>query len=543
MIEPATVVAAATGGDAVCAALEALGVRCVFGVPSQHNLALYAALARRGCIRMIGARHEAGAVHAADGYARATGDLGVAITSTGPGTANAMNGLYEAGFASSPVLLITTQVDRIHLGRTRGFIHDADRQLEMLRSVTRRSERVMYGHQIAVTILAVAADIRTGRPQPGAVEIPTDLLSAAVDVGNVVAPDPVRIEPDRDALRRAAGLLSQAKRPLLWLGGGCISAGAADAAHALTERLGAPVVSSLNGRGIVPTDHPLFVGSQTHLPQFRKLLGDADVVLAIGTRFQAVATWFWSLPMPRGLIHVDVDPSVLGKNYPPQVAVVGDAKLAADWLAQELGYTTVDPGFLALAACVRADLAGETERRIGRDHARICDAIDRLAPADRNVVCDATMTGNTWGGLRLPARRPRHFTYSNSLAIGPALPLGIGAAIGSGRKTIIIHGDGGIMLNVGELATAVEANAPVIILVFNDLGYGVLRALQSRAGIPHVAVDLHTPDFTALGAAMGLESRHVDSAEAFEVAFGEAVSRDRPQLIEIDLTRMQEIQL
>lgn len=527
-----------TGGDAVCAALEALGVRVIFGIPSQQNLALYDALGRRGRIRLIGARHEAGAVHAADGYARATGELGVAIVSTGPGTANAVNGLYEAGFASSPVLLITTQVDRVHLGRNRGFIHDADGQLQMLRSVTRRSECVMHGHRIVDTILSVAADIRTGRPQPGAVEIPTDLLTAPVaDVRPTFAEQP-RITPDEALLDRAAALLNGAQRPLIWIGGGCVSGDAATEVRALAARIGAPVVSSLNGRGVVPTDNPLFVGSQTHYPAFRSLLEQADAVLAIGTRFQAVSTWFWSLAMPPRLVHIDADATILGRNYPAEVGIVGDAKLSVASLLDRIGGGTVDPEYLALAASVRTDLAAETERRIGDDHARICNAIDRLAPQDRNVVCDATMTGTTWGSMRLPTRAPRQFTYSTSLAIGPALPLGVGAAIGSGRRTIVVHGDGGVMLNIAELATAVEANAPVTVLVFNNQGYGGLKYLQTLAGTPHVSVDLHTPDFAALGTAMGIASRRVDTVEAFEDAFAQAMRSDGPNLIEVDITGM-----
>ncbi|WP_176594050.1 thiamine pyrophosphate-binding protein [Sphingobium sp. EM0848] len=532
-----------TGGDAVCAALEALGVRTVFGIPSQQNLALYDALARRGRIRLIGARNEAGAAHAADGYARATGELGVVIASTGPGTANAMNGLYEAGFASSPVLLITTQVDRVHVGRNRGFIHDADSQLPMLRSVTRRSECVMHGHRIADTILSVATDILTGRPQPGAVEIPTDLLSAPVaNMCPAFAAQP-RIAPDEALLDRAAALLNAAKRPLIWIGGGCVSADAAAEVRALAARIGAPVVSSLNGRGVVPTDDPLFVGSQTHYPAFRGLLEQADAVLAIGTRFQAVSTWFWSLPMPPRLVHIDVDATILGRNYPAEVGIVGDAKRSVASLLGRIDGGAHDPEYLALAARVRADLAAETERRIGIDHSRICDAIDRLAPEERNVVCDATMTGTTWGSMRLPARRPRHFTYSTSLAIGPALPLGLGAAIGSGRRTIVLHGDGGVMLNIAELATAVEAHAPLTVLVFNNRGYGGLKYLQTMAGTPHVSVDLHTPDFAALGAAMGIASRRVDSVEAFEDAFAQAMRSDGPNLIEIDITAMVPLQL
>jgi acetolactate synthase-1/2/3 large subunit len=526
------------GGDAVCAALDALGVRTIFGIPSQQNLALYDALRRSGRIRMVGARHEAGAVHAADGYARATGELGVAIVSTGPGTANAVNGLYEAGFASSPVLLITTQVDRVHLGRGRGFIHDADGQSQMLRSVTRRTECVMHGHRIADTIMSVAADILSGRPQPGAVEIPTDLLSAPTTSGVIRIEKPLPIAPDEALIERAVALLDDAKRPLLWVGGGSGSVEAAEAVRALAERLGLPVVSSLNGRGVMPSDHPLFIGSQTHYPAFRTLLEQADAVLAIGTRFQAVATWFWSLPMPPKLIQVDVDPTAIGRNYPAEIGIIGDARLTADALNRKTRGGAIDPDFLQLAASVRAALAADTVQRIGVDHAGICDAIARHAPEERVVVCDATMTGTTWGTHRLPANHPRQFMYSTSLAIGPALPLGLGAAIGSGKRAIVVHGDGGIMLSLGELATAVETAAPVTVLVFNNKGYGGLKYLQTAYGVPHVSVDLHTPDFVGLGTAMGMPSWRVDNVAEFETVFANAMAGDGPNLIEVDITAM-----
>lgn len=540
---------ARNGGDAVCEALDALGVDVVFGIPSQQSLALYDALRRNGRIRIVVARHEAGAVHAADGYARATGRLGVAIASTGPGTANAMNGLYEAAFASSPVLLITTQVDRVHLGTGNGFIHEAEGQLAMLRSVTRRAECVMEAENIAETIQSVAADIQSGRPQPGAVEIPTDLLSAKLG-SQSTAPSPATPSPatpspapvpDGESLDRAAQLLRSAKRPLVWLGGG--SVGASDEVRALVAMLGTPVVSSLNGRGVVSTTDPLFVGSQTHYPQFRELLEQADLVLAIGTRFQAVPTWFWSIPMPPRMVRIDIDPQLLTRNYQPEVGLCGDAATCAKALADRLGPTDVDPQYSALANRVRAELHAETERRIGADHARICDAVDRLAPASRNVVCDATMTGTTWGSVRLPVREARHFTYMTSLSIGPALPVGIGAAMGSGRRTIVLHGDGGVMLSLGELATAVECRVPVTVLVFNNGGYGGLKYLQTQYGTPHVAVDLHTPDFVMLGKAMGMPAMRASTVEQFETAFAAAMGETGPTLIEIDITGMEPLNL
>lgn len=528
-----------TGGEAVTAALEALGVTCVFGVPSQHNLALYEALSRSTKIRVIGARHEAGAVHAADGYARATGRLGVAVVSTGPGTANAINGLYEAGFASSPVMLVTTQIDRAYLGRSKAFIHDAEGQFAMLQAVTRRTERALHADQLHDLMLALGRDILSGRPQPGAIEIPTDLLIESTRACRTV-PTPIEpVLPGDSAIEAAVALLREARRPLVWLGGGCVRSGAAEEVHAFVEHYGAPVVTTLNGRSALPTDHPLAVGSATSYPAFRRLLDEADLVLAVGTRFQAVASGFWSLPLGRRLVQIDVDPSMIGRNYPVAAGVVGDVAASLDALLLALPATRVDPDFVALARETREALLADSAERIGRDHVELCNILDEVLPSARNIVCDATMVGNSWGAYRLPVRDFRGFTYSTSLAIGPALPLAIGVAIGSGQRTIAIHGDGGVMLNIGELATAVEARAPMTLLVFNDRGYGVLKMLQQQNGLTPFAVDLHTPDFVGLGRAMGMPAERVDNPGDFRLALQRAIAVEGPSLIEIDLTQMQ----
>ena len=532
-----------TGGEAVVAALEALGVECIFGVPSQQNLALFDALSKSTRIRVIGTRNEAGAAHAADGYARATGRLGVAIVSTGPGTANAVNGLYEAGFASSPVMLITTQIDRVHLGKHKAFIHDAEGQFAMLQSVTRRTARVLHGHQIRETLLAVAEDILSGRPQPGAIEIPTDLLSARIPASTAV-PRPLQHDaPNPAMLGAVADLIAKAKRPLLWLGGGCVRGDAEEAVRAFVEHLGAPVVTTLNGRSALATDHPLAVGSATSYPAFRKLLDAADLVVAVGTRFQAVASGFWTLPLAGKLVQIDIEPAMIGRNFPVLAGVVGDAGETLDALRGLVPGGTVDPEFIRLGADVRDELHADSTDRIGPDHARLCDIADAVLPHDRIVVCDATMVGNTWGSYRLPIRNFRGFTYSTSLAIGVALPVAIGAAIGSGRRTLAIHGDGGVMLNVGELATAVETRAPMTLLVFNNRGYGVLKILQEAAGVTPYAVDLHTPDFVGLGKAMGMPSERVDNPDDFQAALERSVRIDGPSLIEVDLAMMGEPRL
>ena len=275
-----------TGGDVVYRTLVEAGVEHVFGVVSVHNLPIYDAIDRGGKITAVAVRHEQAAVHAADGYARATGKLGVALTSTGPGAANAVAGLYEAGFASSPVLMITGQIDTSYLGKGRGFLHEAEQQAAMLRAVSRRVETVRLGQRIGPALALVIDDLLTGRPQPGCVEIPIDLQAAALaedDLAAAPASRSAALEPAPAAVARAAELLARAERPLLIAGGGVLrsggaerSGGAAAELRALVERLPTPVLLSTNGRGALADDHPLCLGALLYHPETQALQEEAD---------------------------------------------------------------------------------------------------------------------------------------------------------------------------------------------------------------------------------------------------------------------------
>ncbi|GIW13876.1 MAG: hypothetical protein KatS3mg062_1315 [Tepidiforma sp.] len=528
-----------TGGEAVYRALRALGVEHVFGIVSVHNIPIYDAIHRLGGITPIAVRHEQGALHAADGYARATGRLGVAVASTGPGTTNAMTGLYEAQFASSRVLLITGQVESLSYGKGRGFLHEAEAQLPMLRTVTRRAESVRRTEDIAETIVAVARDICTGRPAPGAVEIPIDLqyARAPVDVPHVEAWP--RIAPDRAALARAAEVLRSARRILVWAGGGVLAAGAESVLQQLAEALGAPVVTSPNGRGAIPEDHPLALGPLSAHPALQELFETADAVLAVGTRFQAGPTRNWTLRFGGQLVHVDADPAVVGRVYQPDAAVVGDARLALASLLSDLEGHRSDPDYASRAATLRDAAREQIRREIGPDYAAIMDAIRELAPRDTLLVRDATVPAYLWGNRLLPVLTPRTSIYPTSAAIGPALPLAIGASIGTGRPAVIIQGDGGFMLNLGELATAAQYRVPVVVCLFNDGGYGVLRTIEARTFEGRqFGVDLATPDFVRLAEAMGVPAERVDSATGFRAALERAIVAGGPALIDIDMSRL-----
>lgn len=533
-----------TGGDAVAGSLAALGVTHVFGVASIHNLPIYDALERHGGISVVSMRHEEAAVHAADGFSRVTGQLGVALTSTGPGAANAMGGLFEASVACSPVLMITGQVASRFFGQGRGLTHEAERQRDMLQTVTRRVESLRPGVDVGGVLFDVAADLRTGRPQPGAVEMPIDLQYGLAVCHSYRPAEPRPVPVDEDGLQRAIALLRGAERPLIWAGSGVVRADASAEVTDLAERLGAPVIMTVEGRGSVADDHPLSLGATTELEGMSEIIGEADVVLALGTRFRAAATRQWQLPMHAALIHVDVDPTVFGRSYEPEVAVLGDVRIAVSRLASAMDEREVSGGYVD-RALRRKQLAVDAELdRIGPDHRHILNTIRRVLPREGNIVRDSTVAAYVWADRLLPVLHPRTSMRPVSVAIGPGLPLGIGAACGSGVPTVVIHGDGGLMLSLGELSTAARCRLPIVVCVFTDHGYGVLRAIEeSRFAGRQFGVDLAAPDFAAVGRAMGLATRSVDSPETFEEVFEFAVRNGGPWLLDIDMRSLSPMRL
>ncbi len=524
-----------SGGQAVAETLVRLGVTKVFGIASVHNLPIYKAITESDGIEVVACRHEQFAVHAADGYARATGRLGVALVSTGPGTTNAVSGLYEACFGSSPVLLITGQVESAFFGKGKGFLHENENQLAMLRTVTRRAETIRRTEDISRVIASVADDIRRGRPQAGAVEIPIDQQwrSASVELFGAPSVDP--IATDEAGIARAVELLNNAERPLIWAGGGVVSADASPELVALAERLDAPVVTTLEGRGSIPEDHRLALGPRTERADVVDIIGEADVVLAVGTRFQNYSTRMWQLAIPGTLIHLDADIGVIGRNYRADVPIVADAKVGLGRLVELVDARTTDSGYLDRSAkSVVADLEVSWEE-IGPDHRALSSIVRRLLPRDGLVVRDSTVPSYLWGNRVLPILEPRTSIRPSSLSIGPGIGLAVGACAGSGRRTLLMAGDGGFQLGLGELATVAQYQLPMVICVFNDRGYGVLRQMEDAVMGSRFGVDIHTPDFTKIADGMGIPSSHVGSVSEFEHAFGAAVDRDGPTLLEIDL--------
>ena len=532
MAEPGTTI-----GDVVAAVLEASGADAAFGVISVHNMALLDALDRRGRIRFVPARGEAGAVNMADGHARVRDGLGVAVTSTGTGCGNAAGALVEARSAETPLLHLTGQVDTAHLGRGHGFIHETPEQLEMLAAVSKAAYRVNDPGECAEVLREAAAIALTPPRGPVSVEIPADVQAAAAGVPNDASPLPLHpAPPDEAALDRLAARFATARRPLLWLGGGARHAGAG--ARRLAS-LGVGIVTSVRGRGVVPEDHPLTLGAFNQSPEVEAFYGTVDFMLVVGTRLRSNDTRTYRLKLPTPRVHVDIDPAARGRlAYPTDGFVQGDAAAVLDGVADRL-----DDVFRPDSA-----FADDLRRSQANAEARLRSAIapydglaDALAAAmgrDSIWARDITVANSTWGNRLLKVHGPRNALHPAGGGIGQGLALAIGAAVAAPeRKVVCLTGDGGLALNLGELMTAAETGADLALVVMNDRGYGVIRNIQdAEYGGRRRFVDLATPDFAALAAACGLDYRRISAPREFTPGIRDALARPGPALIEIDMT-------
>jgi acetolactate synthase-1/2/3 large subunit len=527
-----------TGGQAVVAALEAHSVDVVFGMPGVHNLALYDALCDAARIRHVLVRHEQGAAFAADGYARATGRPGVVLTTAGPGLTNTLTAIGEAWSDSSPVVLIAAHVESPFVEQDLGFGHELRGQLDLFRTATCFQARPTAVGNVAPSIAEAFAKAQRGRPRPAVVQIPQDVLNDTSEVDAPLAPvSEQRRGADTALVRTAARMLANAQRPAIYAGAGVHRAGAHVEVRHLAEHLEAPVFTTAPGKGAVPEDHPLAVGNRwMGEPALTQLLADSDVLLAVGTRFGAQDTSQWQLRLPETVIQIDVDADELSRNVPAELGLDGDARTVIAQLLRELDDTLANnPGR-------RAGNLAELRQRLDASALEqwpepIRFLADLRAGLDRDAIvfCDSLI--QYWAARHFPVYAPRAFHLPWTFGtLGSSLPMAIGAKVAfPDRQVVTLCGDGALMFTLSELATAVQAQANIVIVVCNDAGFGAMRLHQRRRFGRFIASDLATPDFAAVAEAFGAMGLRLGSPAELAPALQAAHSADRPVLIDVPL--------
>jgi thiamine pyrophosphate-dependent acetolactate synthase large subunit-like protein len=525
---------AVNGAQSIVSALEDAGVDLAFGLPGVHNLALWRALDRSD-VRLVGVRHEQAAAYAADGYARASGGVGVALVTTGPGAANTLGAVGEAWASRSPVVVIATDVPTAlrRPGTHRGALHETPDQRAMFAPVTKATFRAEEASRLRSVTAEALATARGAPARPVFLEVPTDLLAAEIADPS---PPPSLGAPwaevvENTELDAAVALLGAAEHPLIWAGGGAVAAQAAGAVAALAERLAAPVLTTYSARGLLAPSHPSAVGLPPHVPEAGELWDQADVVLAIGSDLDGMMTQNWAQPAPPHLVVVNADAQDATKNYAADVVLAADARAVAEALVARVperdGLTTLAERLRRVRESARARMGEEFAAELA-----FLDAFAAAVPDEATVVCDMCIPGYWLGGFHaVPA--PRRLAYPMGWGtLGWAFPAAIGAALAGPGPGLAVCGDGGFLFACGELATVAQERPPLTALVVDDGGYGMLRYDFERSGHEPTGVDLHTPDFVALAESFGVRAEAVDGLEdAFSGALAAHLADPEPSVL------------
>jgi len=527
-------------GDLVAEFLQQIGVTSTFGVISIHNIPMLDAIGRRNAIRFVMARGEAGGGHMADAYARVSGELGVLFTSTGPGAANAAGALVEARFAGTPMLHLTGQTATLNMDLGQGAVHDVPDQLGMLKSVSKTAYRVRSAASAFGTLVKAATAAMTPPMGPVSVEIPIDIQRTKIprpaELATLRLAIPIANPGDAETLDEIASRLKAAKRPLLWVGNGAKFAGTS---VARLVDLGIPVITSWNGRGVLPEDHPMSLASTATTAEVGEFLKTVDLMIVAGGRLRGHETADMSMPLPDNMIQIDVDPAANGRTYASMVFHCAEAGAALSAIADRLtasGGLSLDPALSADVAAAKADAYENYPKAFG-PYASFPKQMRAAMPRDAVFVRDITLNNSTWGNRVFPLYNPRDNVYPIGAAIGPGMQLGIGAAVGSkGRKVVCMCGDGGFFLNLTELWTAVQEKIDIVFVVMNDKGYGVIKHIQDTLyGGRHYFGDLLGPDLEKLSEVAGINYVKVDQADGLEEGMSKALAVTGPSIVEVDM--------
>ncbi|WP_213938044.1 5-guanidino-2-oxopentanoate decarboxylase [Pseudomonas sp. dw_612] len=506
-----------TGGQALVRLLANYGVDTVFGIPGVHTLELYRGLPGSG-IRHVLTRHEQGAGFMADGYARVSGKPGVCFIITGPGVTNAATAIGQAYADSIPMLVISSVNHTASLGKGWGSLHETQDQRAITAPITAFSAVALNTDDLPELIARAFAVFDSERPRPVHISVPLDVLAGAIsrDWSAEVVRRPGRGLPEVGALDEAAKRLQQARRPMIIAGGGALAAGAE--LQALSERLAAPLFTSVAGKGLLAPDAPLNAGSSLCVQPGWDLIAQADVVLAVGTEMADTDYWRERLPLSGDVIRVDIDPRKFNDFYPCAVALRGDARQTLGALLARVPDEARDAheAVTAVSALKAAIRSGHGE--LQSIHQQILDRIAAAMPADTVISTDMTQLAYT-GNYAFASQGIRSWLHPTGYGtLGYGLPAGIGAKFGAPQRPgLVLVGDGGFLYTAQELATAVEElDSPLVVLLWNNDALGQIRDDMLSLDIEPVGVLPRNPDFPLLAKAFGCTVHEPQSLDELE---------------------------
>ncbi len=527
------------GADGVVQALKEAGVSTIFGIPSIHNIGLYESLRHEPSIRHIGCRHEAGATHMADGYARASGGLGVIISSTGPGAGFTVSALQEAWGSCSPVLMITTNIDAAKIGKGLGVLHELEEQTALFRTITKEVIVAQADEELYALAKRSIALARAGRPGPVCLEVPTDLMAGDAPAAAPTPPDTAPASPPLPPrLDEAVAILRNAKQPLVLAGTDASRTDVAEDIQALAEALCAPVITNTPGKGVVPEDHALAFGNAARRLVVKEIVPGCDAAVVIGSRLREVDAKRRGLVLPEQLIHIDWDERWISKNYPAAVPLVGDITTITRALRDQLEGEPYTGPRQERTATWRQAADAEFERlSLERPELQSLQAIRAVLPRDSALVIDNTQLGY-WAEYFYPSYQTNGIIGAKgSGLLGFSFPAAIGVKLARPDTPVVgLIGDGGFLYTAQELATCVRHDIGFPLVVVNDSAFGVIDYLQRTAYQSAYQAQLTNPDFLAFAAAFGVPATRVHSPAELQSALDRTLASGEMHLIEYQMS-------
>jgi 5-guanidino-2-oxopentanoate decarboxylase len=510
-----------TIGEALVELLEAYGVETIFGIPGVHNVEMYRALPRSR-INHILTRHEQGAGFMADGYARATGKPGVCFTITGPGLTNILTPLGQAWSDSSPILVISSALDVVDSAQGRGRLHEMINQHAAASAVTAHASRAYTAEDVQDAVAKNFARFASSRPRPAYLEIPLDLFTKPAGDGWQAQSLPEKPHASAQQISQAVAMLKAAKRPFIILGGGALGAG--ESAVKIASAVGAPILTTTAGKGVVPAEHENLWGYALSDPAVQEKLQQSDCILAVGTELSETDFWNGSYRISVPMIRIDLDPEVLARPHRAALPILADASHALHSTA---------------ASFEGKGAIRETRNTVDDDELRlqlskVLRVIRESLPIETVIASDMTQIAYAANEV-FPVSKPRTWLHPVGFGtLGFALPAAIGAKFGVGETSVAaLIGDYGLQYTLNELGTAVEHKLPIPILLWNNTALGQIRDDMVRKGIQPNAVTLRNPDFMMLAKAYGARAEKPDSLQSLGKAIRAALLADGPTLIEM----------